>query len=207
MTAPLMPFLVRLAVDQAVRLKALELEDAAYRRFRAACEFAKVMLARSALQLDGRPGYLVAHAGFLLSIRFDRVQERFLVVAFDDHGEDPEPPNASRDQMLYKMARIVGFDVGPLALVHNGTGFGGGAEKIGTTGAALPAVKAAMVVPTAAASACAIQVRSVAGAAVYGAGPFGAPANRVVFFWSSKFHDAQPDEPLIGRTPDTSSDP
>lgn len=118
MIAPLMPFQVRLAVDKNVGALALALEESAYQRFRSACEFAKLMLARSALQLKGRPNYLVTHAGFILSIQFDRVREIFLVVAFDDNGKDPEPPNARSNSLMYKIANLVGFDVGPALITR-----------------------------------------------------------------------------------------
>jgi len=204
MTAHLMPFLVRLAVDQAVRQKALDLDDTAYERFRAACEFARVVLARSILQLDGRPGYLVVHSGFLLSIKFERVQEKFLVVAFDDHGDDPDPPNTSRDRMLYDIARIVGFDVGPVTLVDADGGLVSGAFDF-----VAPDEQAhveAMVSPRldAKPATCEIRGHFVAEVAAKDAKPNGASADRVVVF---SFRFLSGEETAPPPIQDSSSDP
>jgi hypothetical protein len=203
MTAHLMPFLVRLAVDRAVRQRALELDDTAYERFRAACEFARIVLARSLLQLDGRPGYLVVHAGFLLSIKFDRLHEKFLVVAFDDQGDDPLPPKASRDQILYNIAGIVGFDVGPVAIVDADSGLGSGAFDFGAPD--VPARVEAKVSPRLDATpvTCEIRGRFVAEAAVKDAKPNGA-LDRVVVF---SFRYLSGEEPAPRSIPDSSSDP
>lgn len=204
MTAHLTPFLVRLAVDRAVRLRALELDDAAYGRFRAACEFARVVLARSILQLDGRPGYLVAHAGFLLSIKFDRVREKFLVVAFDDQGDDPDPPNTSRDEILYNMAKVVGFDVDPVVFVDGDRGFPTGALELGALLAPASVEVRAIARLDATPANCEIRGPFVAEVAVEDAKPIGAPADRVVVF-SFRFYSSE--EPAPRPISDASSDP
>lgn len=113
MSAPLTRFEIRLAVKNAVKEAVLSLDRAAYDRFKAACEFAKAMISRSLHRLEGQPAYLVCHVGMLLSIRFDRRLEKFLIVGVEDRGDGPEPPNGGRDILLYKLAGVVGFDLDP----------------------------------------------------------------------------------------------
>lgn len=103
-SAPAVDMRLMVAASLKARLEALD--DAQYAAFQDAVAFAQLAIGR-ALAAAEMPKFMIVHGDLALTVSFDRWQERFVIVDFDESDGDPPGGGHPLSAVRYTLAEGV----------------------------------------------------------------------------------------------------